>query len=115
MKKSDFKDNVYCISGQGMAVCLHEIFFGHGMRDLCIKYNVQAPVSYSEHLKAHANKSAYIAKYCKIFNLDMYQIHVDLQTHKHSYKAQERMKKVAIDMKQKLLEFQKPPQERALS
>jgi hypothetical protein len=49
-----------CICGcQRNASELHEIFFGHGKKQVCVKYSIQSPLNRCCHTSAHRNRGIF--------------------------------------------------------
>lgn len=70
MKKQDFKELPLCLYCNNPAVTLHELWSGHGIRDIAIAYDLQTPVCFDCHSKAHKNKEVYQEKTCKIYKIN---------------------------------------------
>jgi len=63
MKRSDFKNGIRCIECRRPAADLHEIWGGRGIRQVCIKYNLQVPLCRECHNEAEKEKPFYSRHY----------------------------------------------------
>lgn len=76
-----------CICGTPNAQ-IHEVFFGRGVRDLAIEYNLQVPLCVEHHNNgkdcAHNNKLFYQNMFCGLFGINRNACFRALDSHKHS-------------------------------
>ncbi len=78
-----------CICGTPEAQ-LHEVFFGRGVRDLSIKYNLRVPLCEIHHKSsptgadAHHRKELFQKLFCSEMEISFYACRRAIENHKHS-------------------------------